>query len=165
MIPAEDAASTLTLREVLPEDRDFLRDLYASTRLEELAPVPWSEAQKRDFLRAQFEAQDHEYHRAYPDGVFRVIEIDGVSAGRLYLRHGTTDSRIIDLAFLPEFRGRGFGSRILAGLAREADAVGRTLSIHVEVFNTGARRLYERFGFGLDEDKGVYLLLARPPRG
>ena len=48
-------------------------------------------------------------------------------------------------------------------LARDADRAGRSLSIHVEVFNTGARRLYERFGFALAEDKGVYLLLVRPP--
>jgi predicted GNAT family acetyltransferase len=41
--------------------------------------------------------------------------------------------------------------------------VERSLSIHVEVFNAGARRLYERYGFALAEDKGVYLLLVRPP--
>lgn len=46
---------------------------------------------------------------------------------------------------------------------RDADRSGRTLSIHLEVFHSGARRLSERFGFELTQDKGVYLLLTQPP--
>ena len=75
------------------------------------------------------------------------------------------DIRIVDLAVVGVRRGQGIGSRLLEALVAEADAAGRSLSIHVEMFNEGARRLYERFGFRLAEDKGVYLLLARPPGG
>lgn len=144
-------------------DREFLFEVYASTRTEELAQVPWPEAQKRAFLFQQFEAQDHEYRRAYPDGVFSVIVVGGERVGRLYLRHAASDTRIVDLALLPGARGRGVGSALLSELALDADRRHRSLSIHVEVFNSGARRLYERFGFALAEDKGVYLLLHRPP--
>ena len=153
----------VALRPAGDEDREFLFDVYAATRTDELAQVPWSDEQKRAFLWQQFEAQDHEYRRAYPDGVFSVIELSTNRVGRLYLRHGASDTRIIDLALLPGYRGWGIGSRILGDLAREADQARRSLSIHVEVFNTGARRLYERFGFALAEDKGVYLLLSRAP--
>lgn len=125
--------------------------------------MPWSEEQKQAFLWQQFKAQDHEYRRAYPDGSFSVIELSTNPVGRLYLRHGASDTRIIDLALLPDYRGWGIGSRLLGDLAREADRAERSLSIHVEVFNTGARRLYARFGFELAEDNGVYLLLARSP--
>lgn len=152
----------VTLRPAGDEDRDFLFEVYAATRTEELAQVPWSDEQKRAFLWQQFEAQDHEYRRAYPDGIFSVIELSANRVGRLYLRHGARDSRIVDLALLPAYRGWGIGSRLLGALAGEADRAGRSLSIHVEVFNSGARRLYERFGFALAEDKGVYLLLVRP---
>jgi len=166
--PGEPPGSSLagggevTLRPAGDEDRDFLFEVYAATRTEELAQVPWSDAQKHAFLWQQFEAQDHEYRRAYPDGIFSVVELSGNRVGRLYLRHGASDSRIVDLALLPAYRGWGIGSRLLGELAREADRAGRSLSIHVEVFNSGARRLYERFGFALAEDKGVYLLLVRP---
>jgi GNAT superfamily N-acetyltransferase len=152
----------VTLRPAVESDQEFLFRLYASTREQELAQVSWSDEHKRAFLWQQFEAQHHEYCRAYPDGIFSVIELATNPVGRLYLRHAASDTRIVDLALLPEFRGWGIGSRILADLAREADQSGRSLSIHVEVFNAGARRLYERFGFALAEDKGVYLLLARP---
>ncbi len=163
MTPAAGGGHEVALRPVTAEDREFLLAVYGAARAEELAPVPWPEGQKREFLRQQFEAQDHEYRRAYPDGVFSVVELAGTPVGRLYLRHGESDTRIVDLALLPDYRGRGIGSRLLADLAREADETRRTLSIHVEAFNTGARRLYERFGFALSEDKGVYLLLARRP--
>jgi GNAT superfamily N-acetyltransferase len=161
---APAGAGEITLRQATDADRDFLFEAYAATRDAELAQVPWTEAQKRVFLWQQFEAQDHEYRRAYPDGQFSVVELSGNRVGRLYLRHGTNDIRIIDLALLPEFRNWGIGSRLLGDLAHDADRSGRTLSIHVEVFNSGARRLYERFGFELTEDKGVYLLLTRPPQ-
>ena len=164
--PAVDpirAGGEVLLRPAAETDREFLFEVYAATRTEELAQVPWSDEQKRAFLWQQFEAQDHEYRRAYPDGVYSVIELSTNRVGRLYLRHGATDTRIVDLALLPDYRGWGIGSRILGDLAGEADRAGRSLSIHVEVFNTGARRLYERFGFALAEDKGVYLLLVRPP--
>lgn len=165
-LPAGGAGSgggEITLRAETPADRDFLFSVYAAARDAELAQVPWTDAQKQAFLWQQFEAQDHEYRRAYPDGIFSIIELSTNPAGRLYLRHGATDTRIIDLALLPGFRNWGIGSRLLGDLAREADRAGRSLSIHVEAFNAGARRLYERFGFTLAEDKGVYLLLSRPP--
>ncbi len=156
------AGGEVTLRAETPADRGFLFSVYAATRDAELEQVPWTDAQKQAFLWQQFEAQDHEYRRAYPDGRFSVIELSTNPVGRLYLRHGATDTRIIDLALLPEFRNWGIGSRLLGDLTRDADHSGRSLSIHVEVFNSGARRLYERFGFEVTEDKGVYLLLTRP---
>lgn len=157
------AADEIALRPATGDDSDLLFSIYASTRTAELAQVPWSDEQKRAFLWQQFEAQDHEYRRAYPDGLFAVIELSGNPVGRLYLRQAANDTRIVDLALLPDFRNWGIGSRILGDLAREADRTRRSLSIHVEAFNTGARRLYERFGFELAEDKGVYLLLTRSP--
>ncbi len=164
-LPEGGAGATggeVTLRAATPADRGFLFSVYAATRDAELEQVPWTDAQKQAFLWQQFEAQDHEYRRAYPDGRFSVIELSTNPVGRLYLRHGATDTRIIDLALLPEFRNWGIGSRLLGDLTRDADHSGRSLSIHVEVFNSGARRLYERFGFEVTEDKGVYLLLTRP---
>ncbi len=74
---------------------------------------------------------------------------------KLFLSHFLavlSDTGIVDLALLPDFRGWGIGSQILDDLARQADRSRRSLSIHVEAFNTTARRLYERFGFTLDLD-------------
>jgi ribosomal protein S18 acetylase RimI-like enzyme len=150
------------LRAAGPGDREFLYRVYASTRTEELAVVPWDEAEKDTFLRAQFDAQDRWYRENYPDVTFEVIEVDGEPAGRLYLHRGEREIRIVDIALLPEHRGNGVGSSLLRDLLAEADAAGQRVTIHVERFNP-ALRLYERLGFTVAEDKGVYLFLERPP--
>ena len=43
-------ARGITLRPARDDDLPWLRTLYASTRTEELARVPWPDAAKRDFL-------------------------------------------------------------------------------------------------------------------
>ncbi len=160
--PAELEPEALALRPATPSDRELLFRVYASTRVEELAPVPWSEAQKESFLRLQFEAQDHEYRRNYPSASFDVVEVGGEPVGRLYRSLGSEELRIVDLALLPRARNRGVGTRLIRLVLDEAERARVPVSIHVEAFNTGARRLYERLGFAVVEDKGVYLFLVRP---
>ena len=151
--------SGITLRPAGASDSDFLLQVYASTREEELQLVDWSADQKAAFVRAQFEAQDTEYRRNYPDASFDVVEIDSEPAGRLYVDRRADDIRIVDITLLPTYRGRGIGTALLRGLLAEAAASGKRLSIHVEVHNP-ARALYERLGFVPIEERGVYLLMA-----
>jgi ribosomal protein S18 acetylase RimI-like enzyme len=144
------------LRPVEPDDREFLYRVYASTRTEELAVIPWDEREKDAFLRAQFDAQDRWWREHYGGASFDVIVVDGEPAGRLYVHRGEAEIRIVDIALLPEHRGKGVGSTLL----RDVIAEGKRVTIHVERLNP-ALRLYERLGFELAEDKGVYLLLER----
>ena len=148
----------LRLRTVTPEDEQFLRAVYASTRSEELARVPWSDEQKRAFIDMQFAAQDADYRRNYPDAQYSIIEVQGVPAGRLYVDRGSKEIRIIDIALLPDHRRAGIGTSLLRALQDEARATSKTLTIHVEKFNP-ALKLYYRLGFQQIEDKGVYLFL------
>jgi ribosomal protein S18 acetylase RimI-like enzyme len=124
--------------------------------------VPWDDAQKDAFLRSQFEAQDAWYRESYPGVTFEVIAVDDEPAGRLYVHRGASEIRIVDIALLPEYRGNGIGTSLLHDLLAEGDAAGKSVTIHVERLNP-ALRLYERLGFALAEDKGVYLFLERPP--
>ena len=146
------------LRPERDEDRDFLCRLYGSTRAEELASVPWSDEEKQRFVRFQFEAQSRFYREQYPGAIFQVIEIGGVPAGRLYVVEWGREIRLMDVALLPESRGSGLGTLLVRDLQARAAAAGKTLSVHVERLNP-ALRLYERLGFRVAEDKGVYLLL------
>lgn len=151
----------IALRPIAPEDLGFLRSVYASTRTEELAPVPWTEAQKRAFLDHQFDAQHQHYQTHYTGASFDVILHEGRPCGRLYVARWLREIRIIDIALLPESRGRGIGGELLREILGEADRSGRSVTIHVER-NNPALALYERLGFRLQEDKGVYLFLERP---
>jgi len=125
--------------------------------------VPWDDAQKSAFLRSQFDAQDAWWRENYAGASFDVVVADGEPVGRLYVHRGETEIRIVDVALLPGHRGAGIGTQLLHGLLDEADAAGKSLTIHVERLNP-ALRLYQRLGFSLAEDKGVYLFLERPPR-
>ncbi len=152
------------LRPVTEADRPVLERAYACTRALELAQTDWSEAQKDAFCQMQFAAQDAHYREHYPNASHQVIEIDGMPAGRLYVDRWPREIRIMDITLLPEHRGQGVGTKLLQTLQQEAGASQRLLSIHVERFNP-ALRLYERLGFTLAEDKGVYLLLHWQPPG
>ena len=122
----------------------------------------WSDEQRQSFLGQQFDAQDRFYREQYPGARFAVIEHEGRPVGRLYVDHWASEIRLMDIALLPEGRGRGWGSALLGAVQREAAAAGKVLTIHVERFNP-ALRLYDRLGFRLKEDKGVYLLLEWQP--
>jgi ribosomal protein S18 acetylase RimI-like enzyme len=150
------------LRQVAPGDEEFLYHVYASTRAEELAVVPWDETQKEGFLRSQFEAQDRWYREHYTRASYEIVLIDGEPAGRLYLHRCNSEIRIVDIALVPEHRGEGVGTSLLRGLLTEADAAGKRVTVHVERLNP-ALRIYERLGFSIAEDKGVYLFLERLP--
>ena len=152
----------MRLRPVEDGDREFLVELYASTREEELAQVEWAPGAKRAFVEQQFSAQDTHYRANYPGATLDLIEVDGKPAGRLYVHRGPRDIRIMDIALAPGFRGCGIGTALLRELMAEADESGRKLSIHVEM-NNPARSLYDRLGFRPGGEHGVYVLMERPP--
>jgi len=155
--------SQTALRPITDDDRDFLFRLYASTRAEELRGVDWSDAQKEAFLRMQFDAQHHAYTTNYPGAEFSVVLVDGVPAGRLYLHQREDELRIVDVALMPAYRGRGLGGALLRQVQQRAQALGLAARIHVELYNP-AQRLYARLGFVKIGESGVYHLLEwKPP--
>lgn len=162
LVHTGDAA--VTLRPVGAGDDPFLAALYASTREQELAVVPWGADQKASFLRMQFDAQRWHYQQHFGDASFDIILVDGENAGRLYVARWSREIRIVDIALVPARRRCGIGTRIITGLQLEAAASARTLTIHVERMNP-ALSLYERLGFRIAEDKGVYYFMEwRAPR-
>jgi len=145
-------------RPVEPGDREFLRNLYATTREAEMTLVPWTDEEKTSFVRMQFKAQDKYYREQFRDAEFSIMELAGRPIGRLYVDRREDEIRIIDIALLPEHRGKGIGSRVMESLLDEAGKAGKPVRIHVEK-NNPALRLYRRLGFGKIEDQGVYDLM------
>ncbi len=156
-----DAAHT-RLGPVSNDDTPFLFALYASTREEELSVVPWTPEQKNAFLRMQFQAQQTSYDGNYPGASRDLILLGEEPIGRLYVQRTPDEIRVIDIALLPAWRGRGIGSRYLRDLCRESDATGIPLAIHVEKQNR-ALQLYQRLGFAIADDRGVYWFMKRMP--
>ena len=166
MPPPLNAAARLgvTARPMTDDDLPFVAALYASTRAEELAPLPWPDENKRAFLEQQHRAQHAHYRAHYADADWLILEREGHPIGRLYLDEWREQLRVIDISLAAEARGEGIGGAILADIIAAAGTAGKGVSIHVEKTNP-ARHLYERLGFELVEDKGVYDLMAWRPDG
>jgi ribosomal protein S18 acetylase RimI-like enzyme len=156
------ATTSIALRSATDADREHLLAVYAAYRADELDQVAWAPGAREAFVEMQFTAQDHDYRRHNPEGLFDVIEVDGAPAGRLYVDRRPGDLRIVDIALLPSYRGLGVGGRLIAELQAQAAAEGRIASIHVEATNRAAE-LYERLGFGVAEDLGVYRRMEWTP--
>lgn len=140
--------SGCVLRAASLDDTPFFRQLYRSFRAEELAQMPWPQEAKQAFLDQQFDLQHRYYIAAFPQTDFLVIEKDGIAIGRLYIQSGRENWHIIDIGFLPEWRGRGLGSATLkaiqdAATAKEAGGIG----LHVDRNNGRAFGLYQALGF------------------
>ncbi len=152
----------INLRPIQDNDWEFVYSVYASTREEELKPVPWSAEEKENFLRFQFHAQRTYYDEHFKDAEFSIIEVDGEAAGRLYLDRREDEIRLVDIALLPTCRGQGVGSQLMADILAEGERKKLLVRIHVES-NNPAMRLYHHLGFEKIEEQGVYWLMEWIP--
>lgn len=153
----------ITLRPLQEPDEEFSYRVYAHTRDEEMALVNWDAVQKEAFLRMQFNAQRFHYHTYSPQAEWCVVEVDGAAVGRLIVdRSGANQIALMDIALLPEFRGRGIGTYLLQNLLDEARAAGKSIRLYVEDFNP-AVHLYQRLGFRFTgTETGIYKEMIWP---
>jgi ribosomal protein S18 acetylase RimI-like enzyme/2-polyprenyl-3-methyl-5-hydroxy-6-metoxy-1,4-benzoquinol methylase len=134
---------SIEVREVTSSDEEFLRDLYHSTRRDEVAEFGWSVAEQDAFLTMQFEMQRKAYDIQYPKAEHRIILFDGTPVGRIITDKTGRVLSLTDISVLPQYRGRGIASRLIAMLKRDTDMI----VLNVDKHNTGARQLYEKHGF------------------
>ena len=166
--PRRDACPTLPalllqrgygLRPLVAGDLPWLRELYASTRAEELAPVHWPDSAKRLFLDSQFALQHQHYLAHFSDAHFLAIERGGAAVGRYYLQRNPSHDLIVDISLFPAERGRGAATALIAHSHHEAGLRGSGMELHVHIGNSAALRLYQRLGFVVTEHRRTHLLM------
>lgn len=150
----------ISLRAATPDDEAFLLDVYASTRIDELAGTGWDDNQKLAFIRMQFLVRE----RTYPQVDSRIILLNGRPVGRLMVDRNDDAILLRDIALLTEYRNSGIGSRLIEELLQEAAAAGKPVHLHVLAMSP-AVRLYERLGFRSsgDEAGAAYLEMKWVP--
>jgi GNAT superfamily N-acetyltransferase len=151
------------LRPVTEADDGFIFSVYASTRAQEMAQVPWSAEQKEAFVRMQYTAQKQHYVAKYPRASHDIIYIDAIPGGRLYLDRGEDVVHILDITVLPEHRSQGVGSVLMRRILDEAGKIGKPVTIFVESFNPSVG-LFARLGFEKAQENGFQLLLQWCPK-
>lgn len=150
-----------TIRVETDDDFAFACDLYAEIRHDEIAPAPWPDQVKRDFLDAQCRLQRDHYAKHYVGADLLIIERDYKPVGRLYAHATQNEIRLMDIALRGAERNHGVGSCLVRALQTEAQQRGVDLTLHVEP-NNPAQRMYQRMGFRLIENRGVYDFLGWP---
>jgi ribosomal protein S18 acetylase RimI-like enzyme len=159
------AATAVALRPVTPEDAQFLYEVYAGTRADELAQVAWSAAQREMFLKMQLNARDQSYRMHYSEIDDRLILLNGQPVGRLIVVRADEEIRLADVALLPEYRRAGIGGALVKNLLAEADETGRPVRLQVEKSNPQARRLYERLAFTTTGENDTHFQMEYRPGG
>jgi len=153
----------IRLRPLTDKDHPFIEKLYRSTKEKGLdLNKSWTELQKDAFFRMQSILQDTQYRKAFPNAVFEIIEYNKKTIGRLYTDENEHEIRGIDISLLPEFRGKGIGTKILKSLLAKAADKQKIFSTQVER-NNPAYHLYLRLGFKYTGDNGTYYCVEYRP--
>ena len=161
--PASLSGRGFSLRWLRDDDLPWLRDLYASTRAEEMAPVPWPAIAKRQFLDQQFALQHQHYLQHFGDSDFLAIERKGRPVGRYYLQRAAASHLLVDISLMPACRGNGIGSALIRESQAAAAATGCGMHLHVALHNPEAKRLYDRLGFVPTGTEGSHIAMAWSP--
>jgi ribosomal protein S18 acetylase RimI-like enzyme len=150
------------LRPADSEDQEFLFRLYASTRQSEFLAVGLSPGQLEPLLRMQFAAQSQWYETAYPGSDHQIATIDESPIGRIIVLRASDAVILVDIALMPEHRGKGIGETLLRDLLEESDKQGLPLRLQV-LKNNPAMHLYERLGFVKTGEDQMYWKMERKP--
>ena len=165
--PALLAERGFFLRAARQDDLAALVRLYADTRADELAGIPWPDEAKQAFLAQQFSLQHEHYLRHHPDAQFLVLEHDGVVQGRFYLEQAAPEHLVVDICLLSAWHGQGFGRALMLAALAEAAERGHGMGLHVLQTNPRARALYERLGFEICDETSTHQRMrwVPAPRG
>ena len=148
---------SVVLRAARPEDEGFLFALFSATRGSTLALAPVDEAQRGFLLRMQSTAQQRAYAAHYTEAGHSIVTVEGRAAGRIWIAESDDAIRIVDIALLPEYQGRGIGGGLYRDLLARAAASGRRVRCSVPTANPGSLRFHERLGFRATGGDGMYV--------
>lgn len=140
------AQSNAPVRQSRAEDAGFLERVFRSTR-DDLLQLPLPASMLEPMLRQQYQLQQQAYRQQWPEARCWVVESMCLPVGKIHLAHKPEGVHLVDLAFLPEARGRGMGSGLLKILQTGAARHQLAISLSVDNRNGLARKLYQRLGF------------------
>ena len=147
---------SLSLRWACSDDEAFLYELYAGTRKDELDAWGWGIAEQRAFLQQQFRAQQQSYALQFREADQHIIVQSDRPIGRMIVLREDEEFCLVDIALLPEHRNKGIGGRLIRNLLEKASQAGKPVRLQV-LKASPAIRLYQRLGFAVVGDDGLYL--------
>jgi GNAT superfamily N-acetyltransferase len=153
---------SLSLRLVTEADKEFLLELYQSSRGDDLRQLGWDEDRVSEFLSFQHDAQELFYQTDHEQASDEIVLVAGQPAGRLIVEQRENEIRCIEIALLPAHRGAGAGTRMLRELQAQARQTNKPLRLQVIRFNR-AITLFERLGFERTSETGTHFQMEWRP--
>ena len=111
----------------------------------------------------QFDAQHRYYQDQFANATLKLVLLDDLPIGRLYIDRREDEIRIIDIVLLPQHRNAGIGTALMRDILVEAQEARKPVRIQVEG-SSRAVTLYSRLGFVQVGGSGVHLLMEWSPR-
>jgi len=137
-----ETAENLHLRPAISDDCEFA---YTTTRdtMREHALATWGKWSEEDVRRRSSEN--------IANGTTCIIELDGKPIGIRVVEREPDCVRLAQIFILPEYQGRGIGTKLIERLRAEAHGAGLPLRLRVLRVNP-AFNLYLRMGFKVVEE-------------
>lgn len=136
----------LGLRLASASDKPFIASLFHSTR-EAFYLADQNDDYIHHLIDQQLDIQTEAYGQQSPDAMTFIVDKSGTPMGRLVLDFGKNIAHIVDLAFIPEARGKGYGKAVIQAVQHIAQKQCLPVGLSVEQQNPRAQKLYLSLGF------------------
>ncbi len=152
----------LGIRPARDGDKIFIESLYKSTR-DDLRTIDAENDFIEELIEQQHQAQTVGYGEQFPNAMYFIIEKQNESVGRIVIDFGPNEIRIVDIAFIPQTRGKGYGAGIIRALKHAAKSACAPLVLSVYKTNPMAKKLYLQEGFQVERGDHMVELMAWYP--
>lgn len=136
--------------------KDFLLKLFKECRPDLALITSINEKQTDDIIYQQFTIEQEQLIIMYPNAEYNIVIFNGQLIGRLYINHGDTVDRILEIGLLDEYRSLGIGKELVTKVIQNALKKNKSVNLQVAWFNNMAYEFYEKMGFEVIENKGVF---------
>ena len=97
-------------------------------------------------MAQQYDSQHRFYFANYDTAHYGIIQWTDQPIGRLYVDYRDDEVRVLEIAILPDYRGRGIGRIVMTGLCLEAAMRRKPVRLCVHYLSR-AQRFYRQLGF------------------
>jgi len=146
---AQITGMTYHRRRSVAADEQFLLEVYAQSRAEELTRSGMDAQQREVFVQMQFRIRQAAYSATHPIASDEILcADDGTALGRVLTDRTADGICLVDIAIAPEKQRQGIGTQVIQELQQECISHHWKMSLHV-LKDSSAERLYRRLGFRL----------------
>ncbi len=156
MTPAQPAGF-VRLRPSTPDDEPFLFSAFCAARCGDFIAAGCTGDHLDLILRMQFRVQQQAYQSRYPESAPDIILATDQQVGTWWVAETADEHRIVDIAILPEFRGKGIGSALVIRLIEKARQTGKPVRSSIAKSNGRSVSFHAHLGFQICGDDGVYI--------